>query len=442
MILEVMQHRYLSESTNELRVKLHECIAAVERQESTILRMLEGHQVEPADLLVALERANEAAAELAKPAEQEATLFPRDAVTSQIQSILQRYFITQGLTQTNEAASAIDFVHPISDVSLAPAVATLAADQFFGTMSQTDIGWISCLAAMAYRKFGKRRPFPNRPAPPKRIASDARIYLLADWGSGVSRARKIAERIRVMLEDEPRREQHVIHLGDVYYSGWPEEYDDHFLQFWPVRPGREDRYGSWALNSNHDMYSGGHGYFDHLLKDARFAGQGGSSFFSLENEHWQLLGLDSAWEGEDLAGDQFEWVERRQAQNPDKKLLLMTHHQPFSAFEGDCKNLQRLLERNRVTTWFWGHEHRFAMYKPRPDLPYGRLIGHGGVPVWALSKSKPVPKTVQYISTSAFRSGIERFALFGFAILDFDGPDIGVRYFDERGGVEKFETIK
>ena len=108
--------------------------------------------------------------------------------------------------------------------------------------------------------------------------------------------------------EQTDREQHVIHLGDVYYSGWPEEYEDHFLPNWPVAPGQEDRYGSRCLNANHDMFSGGH--FDHLLKDERFRRQRSArqptSYFSLENDHWQILGLDSAWQDGDLAGSQLE----------------------------------------------------------------------------------------------------------------------------------------
>jgi hypothetical protein len=64
----------------------------------------------------------------------------------------------------------------------------------------------------------------------------------------------------------------------------------------------------WALNGNHDRYSGGHGYFGYLLHDPRFRGQWRgasadhtlSSYFSLENEDWQLLGLDSAYLNHDL----------------------------------------------------------------------------------------------------------------------------------------------
>ena len=69
MIIEVMQHRYLSESTDETGLKLRECIAAVERRDPEILKLLGDQQVEPADLRVALERTEEAAAALAKASE-------------------------------------------------------------------------------------------------------------------------------------------------------------------------------------------------------------------------------------------------------------------------------------------------------------------------------------------------------------------------------------
>src|SRR5262245_3310494 len=76
MILEVMQHRYLCESTDETGLKLRECIAAVERRDPETLKLLGDQQVQLTDLRVALERTGEAAAALAKPVEREATLFP------------------------------------------------------------------------------------------------------------------------------------------------------------------------------------------------------------------------------------------------------------------------------------------------------------------------------------------------------------------------------
>lgn len=377
---------------------------------------------------------------------EDAVFLPGDLQASLLQSALQRYFIAANQVQHPATAGAGVVINPISDVSLKEAVAQIAPAQLFDAMSESDIGWAACLFAKAYRMIGKRRPFPDQAAAPKTIADNARIYLIADWGSGIARATKIADRIRTMMADERTREQHVMHLGDVYYSGWPEEYDDHFLAHWPVRPGEEDNYGSWCLNANHDMFSGGHGYFDYLLGDARFAGQQGKSYFSLATNHWQLLGLDSAWTDGGLAGSQVEWVEQMQKASPKKKLMLMTHHQPFSAFgEKSHPDLEALLARNRVTAWFWGHEHRFAKYQTRPDLKYGRLIGHGGVPVWRDAPWKfwksVEPAGVDFVSRQAFRSGLEWFLLFGFAILDFDGPAINVRYIYENGAVEPPETL-
>lgn len=332
-------------------------------------------------------------------------------------------------------------ISPISDLTLLPEVAGRAGRGLFESMGQTDIGWIGCLGAKLLTSFGRRRAFRDQPAPPRKIAFDARIFLIGDWGSGVSRARKVAERMRTMLRDEAQREQHVIHLGDVYYSGCPEEYEEHFLKSWPVAPGEEHRYGSWSLNANHDMFSRGSGYFDYLLKDSRFAGHQGSSYFSLETDDWQILGLDSAFDDGTLAGAQFDWVTQRQKDHPDKKLMLLTHHQPFSAFEKDYISLQKLLDCNTVTAWFWGHEHRFAVYEPRPKLPFGRLIGHGGVPVWAQAANAPLPNGVTHVGKGAFRSEFQRFALFGFAVLDFAGPQIKVTYIDEQGNDEYTETL-
>src|SRR5262249_24840634 len=141
------------------------------------------------------------------------------------------------------------------------------------------------------------REFTPNPAPPCTMANSARLIMLADWGTGVPRARKLGDSVRRYLEEagDAGTEAHDIHLGEVYDSGWASEYDGHFLPFWPVRPDESEKYGSWSLNGNHDMYSGGHGYFDHLLADPRFRRQGQSSYFSLENDFWQILGLDTGY---------------------------------------------------------------------------------------------------------------------------------------------------
>src|SRR5215831_10671122 len=121
---------------------------------------------------------------------------------------------------------------------------------------------------------------------------------------------------------------HAIHLGDVYYSGTPGEVQKRFLsvidQFGP--PPSTCRY--LALNSNHEMYSGGYGYFDTTL--VRFKQD--ASYFNLRNENWQLIGIDSGYEDHGLQDPQKEWL-AAQLQREGPKSILLSHHQLFSPYE-------------------------------------------------------------------------------------------------------------
>ena len=147
------------------------------------------------------------------------------------------------------------------------------------------------------------------------------------------------------------RRVEVVHLGDVYYTGWrlESEYRDRFLSIpGPCGPWlRRTRFGSWSLNGNHDMYAGGLRVLpDVPLADARFARQvtvagAPTSEFLLQGDHWQILGLDSAWKlmgfnPDDLRGHagyfgdgQVAWLD--EVAGPRRtETLLLSHHQPFT----------------------------------------------------------------------------------------------------------------
>jgi len=211
------------------------------------------------------------------------------------------------------------------------------------------------------------------------------------------------------------RDVHVVHLGDVYYSGWDYEYKDRFLSYWPVKPSDGGRAGSWCLNGNHDMYSGGHAYFDTLLKEPLFKPQGQASFFRLYNADWQLFGLDTAWDDNGLKDPQASWVLNELTANGQKAILL-THHQLFSAYENGLdvgqvirEKLGSALEANRIHAAFWGHEHRCVIYDPVQHVKYGRLIGHGGVPVYMThAKDDPYPAPANYEHRRYKGKGLER----------------------------------
>jgi hypothetical protein len=320
-----------------------------------------------------------------------------------------------------------------------------AAVSLFRRFGPCDPGWIETKIAEGLALLEGRPEFPNNPAPPVPLAPNARVIVVGDWGTGLPGAVEVGQQMRAVLEStEPGRECHVIHLGDVYYSGWPEEYRDRFLRYWPV--DRDDQSVlSWSLSGNHDMYSGGHGYFDVLLRDPRFRGHRlpddadhkCSSHFSLENDHWQLLGLDTGYLDHDLAGDQASWV--RQKLRPDRRTMLLTHHQPFSSFEQVSApmlaKLEPAFETRKIDAWLWGHEHRAIVYE-RNDaayLDFGACIGHGGVPVLMEGvEIEDHPKVAWAFHESEERDG-DPWGLHGFAILDFDDALLRIRIVDQHG---------
>ncbi len=379
---------------------------------------------------------------LADPAasEDERAFFPRDARASVVQSALQEFYQTykKEMIETDSTRGAVGDEIIVSDQQL-KGLSLSGEDQrgLFGAFEEADVGWAACLVAMGVRKWRGKHPFNPKPASPLSISNRARVLLVGDWGSGLPRAQKVGAAMRQVLQEAgaETREQHVIHLGDVYYSGWESEYKNHFLPYWPVKSGEADRITSWSVNANHDMYAGGAGFFDYLLKDPRFARQEQSSFFSLENEHWKILGLDTGYEEHDLAGEQATWVGQELAQTPNKNGLLLSHHQMFSAYEGDGSKLENklrpVLDAGRIRSWFWGHEHRCVCYEPQHGIEYARLIGHGGVPVWASGNA--LPAGVSYEFTDSHNTGWEQWAMFGFAVLDFDDQQIRVRYINENG---------
>ncbi|MBY5471521.1 hypothetical protein HFO86_15075 [Rhizobium leguminosarum] len=322
--------------------------------------------------------------------------------------------------------------------------------RIFEKFSVTDIGWVSSLVAMGIRKFESPHPFNPEPAPTHILSDRFRLIVVGDWGSGVPRAQKTATSMRNHLKSamDAGLECHVVHLGDVYYSGFEYEYRDRFLAYWPVYPDEASLAGSWCLNGNHDMYSGGHAYFDYLLKDPRFARQAGSSFFCLANKHWQILGLDTAWDDDGLKDPQASWVKKRVSDN-DSKTMILTHHQLFSAREHSAdvgkvlrEKLGSVLDAGKIDAAIWGHEHRCVLYEPYGNVKYARLIGHGGVPVWADDSDSALPKPGMFQSTEFMTSILgEKFAYMGYAVLDFDQSKIVANYFDENGKLETSEII-
>lgn len=141
-----------------------------------------------------------------------------------------------------------------------------------------------------------------------------------------------------------------------------------------------------------------------------------ASFFCLQNDHWRIVGVDTGYNS--IAFDwgrvpglsrlkwlrkslhlkpkcnipepAMRWLEstlRIGDQNDHRGIILLSHHGSHSAFAEwyryPAMQLARLI--HRPVIWFWGHEHKLAIYgkfaPPNGIESHARCIGHAGMPV-------------------------------------------------------------
>ena len=204
------------------------------------------------------------------------------------------------------------------------------------------------------------------------LPAQARIALASDWGSGMYGAPVTARTIAAQGPWDV-----AMHLGDVYYSGTPKEVRERFLAIWPQAAAKRNR----ACNANHEMYSGGYGFFDLILPAFEQHG----SYWAMRNDDWLLCGLDTAYEDHGIDDDQAGWLTGLVKDAGDRGVLLFSHHQLFSRIGNQGPKLHTpltaLLEARAITAWYWGHEHDCMVYEPHAR--YGlraRCLGNGGVP--------------------------------------------------------------
>jgi hypothetical protein len=378
-------------------------------------------------------------------------------------------------TATVEPVTAFSVADRVDDAlglaagSRPPGDAELLLPEAYGP---DDPIWLTIGLAVAFRKFEDHElgklPFNNTPATVT-LGERARLFILGDWGTGTERARDVANAIYAKLDEQESRERdcHVIHLGDTYVAGWWWEQVLHVIRWWPVRAGVQAR--SWALPGNHDYYSGTDGYFDCLLRHRLFADQRGdgepTSIFELSNDRWCVLGLDSSWVDHDLPPEEAAWLDSAldRAERQGQKVILLSHHQPWSAF-GDgphpplwkrvialwsrlkawfagshsdvtplWEKVEKLIASRPVEAWFWGHEHRLALYKPRGGITRPRLVGNGGVPSHVTDASYYTHSDLLEFDYEAPVPHHPEWCQFAFAVVDLDGPGFAESYFDEDG---------
>jgi hypothetical protein len=297
-----------------------------------------------------------------------------------------------------------------------------------------------------------------------------RLSLAGDWGTGTEEAYKVAQQISAFRPD------YTLHLGDVSYVGDDPEVGENFLGIpQPDSPNTPVAFprgavGTLTLPGNHELYGGGKPYYTRVLPWGSPApGQPQqAAFFSLESDHWRILGLDTGYNSTGvpilgslpgLAGVQWiggngriepsvlDWLRTNvQPLQRPKTTLLLTHHQYYSAFADEVfpRPAEQLAEffPNQDILWLWGHEHRLAVYDLHsPDGKircYGRCIGHGGMPV---ETAGPHPGDRHHRAPLLYRDPRTNYSIGdgdtagwnGFINLTLNGPTLHLDYRDLTG---------
>jgi len=317
-----------------------------------------------------------------------------------------------------------------------------------------DPGW---LATFFHLLDSRPAPFPTHIArnisPIVRIANGATIAMTGDWGTGDASSRGIAQRMTDLKPD------HTIHLGDIYYAGAENEVRNKFLALWPA--GISPSAPSFALNGNHEMYSGGVGYFQVALNDPRFKAQQGLSYFSLQNDYWTIIALDTAYFARDFYLDgvidpdlQLQWMATltQAARQAGRRVILLTHHAGVDvepAGSGVKVTVANLW--NQVLHamgggpdyWYWGHVH--AGYALAPVALAGgrnlmaRCVGHCGVPRLPFGAESGLGGNGFELQWGENRKANDveepSRALNGFLVLRLRGDQIVEEFVDENGNL-------
>ncbi len=238
------------------------------------------------------------------------------------------------------------------------------------------LGWAGSFFTWSRRLIQGKHPLP-KPMPMGTLPESVNFAVLADWGTGLYGAPACAQTIA----KNSLNYQVLLHLGDVYYAGLESEEKNRFLQYWPSLLNTK----SYSLNSNHEMYTGGYGYFDALLQAPSFKSNQTSSYFALQNSNFLFLFLDTAFVEHDFVQEERGWLLDAIAKAAGKKIILFSHHQLFSRLDAQGPNLRTVLadalQKKQIFAWYWGHEHRCVIYdQDSSSNLFARCVGHSGMP--------------------------------------------------------------
>ena len=314
------------------------------------------------------------------------------------------------------------------------ATATAVVPEQFG---DTDPLWIEVVLAEIDTLVSGKAPFVSHTHLSDffyNIEDSCTIALVADWGADNDSAKNVAQQMK------NRNPDYAIHLGDIYYAGEDNEAKGFLYRFRTIAGKR-----SFAMNGNHEMYSGGKAYFGTVLLNL----QQSASYFGLFNQNWQVLALDSAYVDHCLTDpsdarlqNQFDWAVDK-LKNASRSSIMLTHHQPFSAYQpehdagdrlrNDISRLDLAIQPVSLFAWFFGHEHRCTIYDDSFNDFRARLIGNGCIPHDRQTAPDGVPPVPYRAINQGLRTDGSGYAVSGFVLLTLTGPNMKVEYINEDG---------
>lgn len=301
-----------------------------------------------------------------------------------------------------------------------------------GKWELLDPDWLEALEQWLIY-YCNKAPFNTHPQIIS-IADTTSFVIAGDWGTGDWRKQSpsslVAEQMEKITAD------YSIHLGDVYYAGTKSQEVDNLVNLWPK--GSKD---CFTLNSNHEMYNGGHSYFEQALTHT-FTSQKGCSYFALENSNWLIIGLDTAYHADPLDlylvgkldDTQLSWLE---SLPKNKKIIILSHHQAFDITGDNNSHVYEQVIKSlgqQPDFWYWGHLHNAIVYHPKGNL-HGRCIGHGAIPYGNASVLKGVTDVCWYEDKSADDAEIPVRVLNGFAYIYLTDKTITEQMIAENGEI-------
>jgi hypothetical protein len=161
------------------------------------------------------------------------------------------------------------------------------------------------------------------------------------------------------------------------------------------------------------------------------------------------LPTDSGGGPNGLDPKEADWVNQQVANAGGRNTILLSHHQPFSAFEklsgGGPVNVE-LLDQIKptfggVSRWFFGHEHDLVVFLDEEKYQgvLGRCIGHAAIPLAVATyrlpqlcpsptDEYPVPQVNEDVVLDKMKDN-PNFYNHGYVILDLDGPTGTATYY-------------